>query len=82
MAGGASGAGSGVVFGIALVLLIQQFGYLDFSSNLVNALVYIIIFAVVFGIIFGVIGRALKGRAMRKFEAATSSSSGTPPSGP
>jgi len=81
MAGGASGAGSGAVFGIALVLLIQQFGYLDFSSNLVNALVYIIIFVVVFGIIFGIIGRALRGRALRKLEASTASSDSMPPSG-
>ncbi len=81
MAGGASGAGSGAVFGIALALLIQQFGYLDFSSNLVNALVYIIIFVLVFAIIFGIIGRALRGRALKKLEASTASTSGSPPSG-
>jgi hypothetical protein len=71
MAGGASGAGSGAVLGLALVLLIQQFGYLDFSSNLVNALVYIVVFVVVFGVLFGIIGRMLKGRALRKMEAAS-----------
>ena len=81
MAGGASGAGSGAVLGLALVLLIQQFGYLDFSSNLVNAVVYILVFVIVFAVIFGIIGRALKGHAERKLAAASSPPGGTPPSG-
>ena len=77
MAGGASGAASGAVLGLALILLIQQFGYLDFSSTLLNGLVYILVFVIAFGVIFGVVGKVLRGRALRKLEAASS----PPPSG-
>ncbi|HLM92113.1 MAG TPA: hypothetical protein VK424_08760 [Thermoplasmata archaeon] len=76
MAGGSSGATSGAILGLVLVLLFQQFGYLDFSSNLVNALVVLIVVMAVLGVIFGLLGRVLKGRAIRKAEAGQNA---TPP---
>lgn len=60
-----SGAGSGVVFGIVVVLLAQQLGYLSLS-DLVPAIEYVIIGAIIGGVVFGVIGWALGRRYMRR----------------
>ena len=65
MAGGGSGAASGAILGIVAVILLQQFGYLDLS-NAITGLVILIITILVLAIIFGILGRALKGRAIRK----------------
>jgi ABC-type Fe3+-siderophore transport system permease subunit len=59
-----SGAGAGVVFGIVVVLLAQQFAYLDLNP-LITALTYVIIGAVIGGLIFGAVGWAL-GRSYEK----------------
>lgn len=84
MAGGSSGAASGAILGLVLVLLFQQFGYLDFSSNLINAVVELVIVMAVLGVIGGLIGRGLKGHAIRKAEAgqSTPTAPGTPPATP
>ncbi len=77
MAGGGAGAASGAILGLALLLLVQQFGYLDFSSSFENPLVLLLVVVIAFAVVFGLVGRALKGRAIRKAEAQA----GTDPAG-
>ncbi len=55
MSATAHGAGDGVVLGIVVPLLLQQFGDLDLTS-LTTAIEYIVIGAVVGGVIGAVIG--------------------------
>ena len=70
MGAGGSGAGSGVVIGICLVLLAQEFGFVDLGA-LVNAIIYLVAFAVVFGVVFGLLGIWLGARYMRKHAGLT-----------
>jgi hypothetical protein len=65
MGAGSSAAGSGVVVGLCLVLLTQQFGFLDLSS-VGTSILYFLLFAVVFGIVFGLLGMWLGARYVRK----------------
>jgi uncharacterized membrane protein YfcA len=60
-----SGAASGAILFVVIVLLGQQFGYVDLS-NLGTGLLYLIVPAVIGGVIFGVIGAGLARRAQRK----------------
>lgn len=52
MSAASSAAASGVVLGIVLVFLLQQFGFLELSG-IVLSLLYFVIAAVVGGAIFG-----------------------------
>jgi hypothetical protein len=65
-----SGAGSGFVIGLCLVLLGQQFGYLDLSS-LLNAILDFVVFAVGFAVVFGLVGLWLGHRYLRKHSGLT-----------
>lgn len=65
MGAGGSAAGSGVVVGLCLVLLGQQFGLLDLSA-LLTGVVYFVAFAVGFAVVFGLIGIWLGHRYLRK----------------
>lgn len=68
MGAGSSAAGSGLVVGVCLVLLGQQFGFLDLST-LVLGLIYLVVFAVAFAVVFGLLGIWLGARYMRKHAA-------------
>ena len=70
MGAGSSAAGSGVVVGICLVFLGQQFGLIDLST-LVNGILFLIAFAVVFGVVFGLLGVWLGKRYARKHSGLT-----------
>jgi hypothetical protein len=59
------GAGCGAVLGIAIVLLLQQFDYLDLTV-LASALLYLVIAIVVGGVVGGVVGWALGKRYLAK----------------
>jgi uncharacterized membrane protein SpoIIM required for sporulation len=65
MGAGSSAAGSGVVVGLCLTFLGQQFGFFDLS-NLVTGIIYLVAFAVVFGVVFGLFGVWLGARYKRK----------------
>jgi hypothetical protein len=81
MAGGVSGAASGGVLGLVLLLLAQQFGYVVFSS-LEQTLIFVVLVIFVFAVVLGILGRVLKASAIRRAKAgarATSESSTTPP---
>jgi hypothetical protein len=69
-----SAAASGVVLGIVLVLLAQQFGLLGLS-DLVHAIEYLVIGAVVGGVVFALIGWALGRRYLARHPPAAA----TPP---
>jgi positive regulator of sigma E activity len=81
MSAGGSAAGSGLVVGLCLVFLGQQFGFFDLS-NLVTGVIYLVVFAVVFAVIFGLVGVWLGARYMRKHSGLTEwqSKSATPAS--
>ncbi|MCI4352940.1 MAG: hypothetical protein L3K14_06080 [Thermoplasmata archaeon] len=70
MGAGSSGAGSGLVVGICLVLLAQQFGFIDLGA-LVTAIIYLVAFGVVFAVVFGLLGVWLGARYMRKHAGLT-----------
>ena len=63
-----SGAISGAVLLIVIVLLAQQFGYVQLST-LPYAIYVLVIPAVVGGIVFGIIGGMLGRSALRKAKA-------------
>lgn len=71
-----SGAGCGVVLGIVLVLLAQQFGILSLSA-LATGIEYLVIGAIVGGVLGAVIGWGLGKRYLRLHGGA--SGSGTAP---
>ena len=73
MSAASHGAGCGVVLGIVLVVLFQQFGYLDLS-DLVPTLEYLIIGGVVGGVLGALIGWGL-GRSYLARHATTEPSS-------
>ena len=77
MSAGGSAAGSGLVVGLCLVFLGQQFGFLDLS-NLVTGLIYLIAFAVVFAVVFGLLGVWLGARYLRKHASLTPWQAKTP----
>ncbi|MCI4320360.1 MAG: hypothetical protein L3J87_04015 [Thermoplasmata archaeon] len=64
-----SGAASGAILFVVVVLLGQQFGYVDLS-NLTTGVLYLVVPALIGGIIFGILGGALARRARRKVLAA------------
>ena len=64
-----SGAASGAILFVVIVLLGQQFGYVDLSS-LTNGLIYLVVPAILGGVIFGILGGVLARRARRKLLAA------------
>jgi NhaP-type Na+/H+ or K+/H+ antiporter len=64
-----SGAGCGVVLGIVLVLLAQQFGFLSLSG-LDDAIERLVIGAVVGGVLGALIGWALGRRYLSKHPPA------------
>jgi hypothetical protein len=68
MGAGSSAAGSGLVVGLCLVFLGQQFGFFDLSS-LVTGVIYLVAFAIVFAIVFGLVGVWLGARYLRKHAA-------------
>ena len=72
MSAASRAAASGVVLGVVVVVLGQQFGYLDFTL-LVPALEQIIIGAVIGGVIFGIIGLFIGRRIRRKMAKSASS---------
>lgn len=72
MSAASQGAGSGVVIGLVLVLLLQQFGSLDLS-DLIPAIEYLLIGGVIGGILGGLIGWAL-GRSYLARHAVASTS--------
>ena len=57
MGGGASGVGSGIVMGVAVALLGQQFGVVDLAT--LTGVEYLVFFALLGAIVFGLIGRSL-----------------------
>ncbi len=59
------GLGCGIVLGLVLVLLGQQFGFFD-MSDLTPAIEYLIVGAVVFGILGAVVGLSLGRRAAHR----------------
>ncbi len=85
MGAGASGAASGGVIGLALALLGQQLGYLDFGPIgfallLIGA--YVIVNALIFGIIGGAIGRRYIRRHSPVAEWKPGPATGTPSESP
>jgi hypothetical protein len=69
-----SGAISGAILLVVLVLLAQQLGYVELST-LPYAVLILVVPAVVAGIVFGILGGSLGRRARRKsLETGTSSS--------
>jgi len=68
MSSASHGAGCGVVLGICLVVLFQQFGYLNLS-DIVPTIEYLVIGILVGGIIGGLIGWVL-GRSYLARHAA------------
>jgi hypothetical protein len=66
---GGNAAVSGVVFGLAAVLLGQQLGYVDLGS-LVPGVELLIEGAVVFGVVFGILGWIIGRRYARRHPAA------------
>lgn len=68
MSSASHGAGCGVVLGICLVVLFQQFGYLNLS-DIVPTIEYLAIGIVVGGVLGGLIGWVL-GRAYLARHAA------------
>jgi membrane protein YqaA with SNARE-associated domain len=75
MSAGSHGAGCGVVLGIVLVLLAQQFAFLSLSV-LSTALEDLVIGAVLGGILGGLIGWALGRRYLRSHPASSLPSDG------
>ena len=71
-----SAASSGVILGIVIVFLLQQFGYLALTA-LIPSLLYFIVAAILGGVIFGVAARAA-ARSARKNRG--SPAQGPPPS--
>lgn len=69
------GLGSGIVLGVVLILLGQQFGFFD-MSDLDRSIELLVGGAVVFGILGGWIGRRLGRRAATHLPSAAA-----PPSG-
>ncbi len=59
------GLAAGIVLGIVVVVLGQQFGYYSLS-DLLTAVLYLVIGMVVGGALFAVIGMALGRRYLRK----------------
>jgi positive regulator of sigma E activity len=70
MGAGSSAAGSGLVVGLCLVFLGQQFGFFDLSS-IVSGIIYLVAFAVVFAIVFGLAGIWIGARYARKHSGLT-----------
>lgn len=70
MGAGSSAAGSGLIVGLCLVLLGQQFGLLDLSI-LLTGVVYIVAFSIGFAVVFGLIGMWLGAWYMRKHAGLT-----------
>ncbi|MGA7860607.1 MAG: hypothetical protein WCB19_01965 [Thermoplasmata archaeon] len=70
MGAGSSAAGSGLVVGLCLVFLGQQFGFFDLS-NLVTGVIYLVAFAVVFAVVFGLAGMWIGARYLRKHSGLT-----------
>lgn len=70
MGSGSSAAGSGLVVGLCLVFLGQQFGFFDLSSLLLGV-IYLAAFAVVFAVVFGLLGVWLGARYKRKHSGLT-----------
>ncbi len=68
MSAASHGAGCGVVLGIVLVVLFQQFGYVNLS-DLLPTIEYLLIGAVIGGILGALIGWAL-GRSYLSRHAA------------
>jgi NhaP-type Na+/H+ or K+/H+ antiporter len=62
------GAGCGVVLGIVLTVLAQQFGFLELS-NLSSVLLYLIVGIIIGAVLGGLVGYLL-GRRVRAREAA------------
>ncbi len=96
MTGGVSGAASGGILGLVLVLLAQQFGYATFTG-LEQTLILLILVILVFAVVFGLLGRLLKASAIRRAKAGAeptiepnsgggpapgASDMGTPPAAP
>jgi Kef-type K+ transport system membrane component KefB len=73
MAGGVSGAASGGILGLVLVLLAQQFGYVVFTT-LEQTLIILILVIFVFAVVFGIFGRVLKSSAIRRAKAKAAES--------
>lgn len=72
MSATSSGALSGVIFGLALVFLLQQLGLLSLSA-LESGILYVILVAIAFGVLFGIVGTVLgKRRARRLWPDAAS----------
>ncbi len=78
MGAGSSGAASGVVFGLAVVLLGQQLGYIDLSS-LSGGLLALFVAALAFGLVFGLVGIALGARYVKRHAARSSKAAEAPP---
>jgi len=70
MGAGSSAAGSGLVVGLCLVFLGQQFGFFDLS-NLVTGVIYLVAFAIVFALVFGLAGMWIGARYLRKHSGLT-----------
>jgi positive regulator of sigma E activity len=70
MGAGSSAAGSGIVVGLCLVFLGQQFGFFDLSVPL-TGLLYLVTFSIAFAIVFGLLGIWLGARYKRKHSGLT-----------
>jgi hypothetical protein len=76
-----SGAGCGIVLGVVVVLLAQQFGFLTLSA-LVPALEYLIIGAVVAGILGALYGLQAGRKYRRPISSPPSKKPAAPPPDP
>jgi positive regulator of sigma E activity len=70
MGAGSSAAGSGLVVGLCLTFLGQQFGFFNLSGLIVG-IIYLVGFAVVFAVVFGLLGVWLGARYKRKHAGLT-----------
>jgi hypothetical protein len=82
VAGGVSGAASGGILGLVLILLAQQFGYVTFTT-LEETILLLVLVILVFAVVFGLLGRVMKGSAIRRAKAGAGTGAQTadpPPS--
>jgi hypothetical protein len=75
MTGGVSGAASGGILGLVLVLLAQQFGYVTFTT-LEGTILLLVLVILAFAVVFGLLGRVMKGSALKRAKAQAAPADG------
>jgi hypothetical protein len=76
-----SAAGDGVVFGLAVAFLGQEFGYIN-QGPLLFGLGSILGSALLFGIVFGIVGAVIGRSYARRHPPPAELESGRPPASP